>query len=808
MASATAPETSSQKAVTAPAKAKSGQPGMVPAELAPLREGDERLTQDELQILSLFEKPMFGGKVPDFVRYSGTICLRQYKQREIVCEQGEAGSSAFYILKTEDIEKLRNHQNQRLKSELTDLESTSQLADAELASQIREQIKENEVELSRIRERIGRLQGSEKDTKVAAKPTKESVQDGRDVLTVMLTPNFKPIQKKKGMLASLWSTITGQGKKSRKAFIPDSIPIDAPTPVMRDANFTAVLHEGQLFGEMSCFNRTPRSATVFANQDCYALEFLRNILDTLHNDETFKKQSDDEYRQRVLQTDVQRIEFFGSAFDKMDPAEFEKIRNRVELVDFSAGNVVMEEGDLSEAVYVVRSGLAKVIKNGRYTLRSSDLNTQHWTALAEELRTHKESTRPLAILAQYLLPAEIWNTDQLKTPVGQTACVDFLNQTILKFEVLNDEKELKLFLKKSDDALKKYNAVYPSSLDDARELLEDAQLGETLRSFPPLTKSWSQYEFRVFGRAFVEALFPRGVPRRIDLYGAPLVLNYLGKGQVIGEAGVLSGTPRGATVIAYDHPDGYNQTIPDTRTGAVASRMELLKLGKDLFNELLTRFPEIKKRFETVVEERTKSTTQQLQRSSATDTTQTHFAEEFEELGLVQGQHLMLIDLDRCTRCGACVEACIDAHDDGLSRLFLDGMRFDKYLVPLTCRSCIDPVCMIGCPVGSIQRGSSLQIEIQNWCIGCDKCAKQCPYGSIQMNPIESIELTQAQQDVLPPGMDLKEVTSRAVVCDLCSSTSGGRPMCVYSCPHDAAHRVSGRELLLDTSYFSSISKN
>src|SRR5581483_319590 len=109
-------------------------------------------------------------------------------------------------------------------------------------------------------------------------------------------------------------------------------------------------------------------------------------------------------------------------------------------------------------------------------------------------------------------------------------------------------------------------------------------------------------------------------------------------------------------------------------------------------------------------------------------------SERFEELGLVQGQKLMLIDLDRCTRCDECVRACVNTHADGRSRLFLDGPRFGQYLVPTTCRSCLDPVCMIGCPVGSIHRGDNKQIVIEDWCIGCEMCARQCPYGAIQMH--------------------------------------------------------------------------
>jgi Fe-S-cluster-containing hydrogenase component 2 len=166
---------------------------------------------------------------------------------------------------------------------------------------------------------------------------------------------------------------------------------------------------------------------------------------------------------------------------------------------------------------------------------------------------------------------------------------------------------------------------------------------------------------------------------------------------------------------------------------------------------------------------------------------------EFEQLGLVQGQQLMLIDLEKCTRCGACVEACVDAHADGRNRLYLDGPRFDKYLVPITCRSCLDPVCLIGCPVGAIYRGDNGEIRIRNHCIGCSLCADQCPYGSIHMSDRELNPSPASGLFQLESGVVLKEFTQRAVVCDMCSSHSSQEPSCVYACPHDAALRVDAR---------------
>jgi len=126
--------------------------------------------------------------------------------------------------------------------------------------------------------------------------------------------------------------------------------------------------------------------------------------------------------------------------------------------------------------------------------------------------------------------------------------------------------------------------------------------------------------------------------------------------------------------------------------------------------------------------------------------------------------------------------------------------RYENYLVPLTCRKCLDPVCMIGCPVGAINRGDEGEIAIRNWCIGCRLCADQCPYGSIQMNHLpQPVEPDQQQLQMLAPGADVKKVTDRATVCDMCSSLPGSTPACVYACPHDAALRVDARTFFFES---------
>ena len=65
-------------------------------------------------------------------------------------------------------------------------------------------------------------------------------------------------------------------QRSRKDRRPDFIPIDAPIDLAYD-NPVGELQPGDLFGEMTCMNYYPRSATVRAKSDCTVLEMLRNV---------------------------------------------------------------------------------------------------------------------------------------------------------------------------------------------------------------------------------------------------------------------------------------------------------------------------------------------------------------------------------------------------------------------------------------------------------------------------------------------------------------------------------------------------
>jgi CRP-like cAMP-binding protein/Pyruvate/2-oxoacid:ferredoxin oxidoreductase delta subunit len=210
------------------------------------------------------------------------------------------------------------------------------------------------------------------------------------------------------------------------------------------------------------------------------------------------------------------------------------------------------------------------------------------------------------------------------------------------------------------------------------------------------------------------------------------------------------GGTRSATVIAMD----FVQTV---------------RLRRDDFLAMIQRYPEVAATISEVAQARSENDARTLSR------VHTVSLEQFLEQDLMQGQDVLLIDLDRCVRCDECVDACVATHNDGFTRLIREGVRFDNYLVATSCRACLDPLCMTRCPVGSIRRKGTLDIVIENWCIGCGNCAADCPYGAINIVP------TAVARDPRP----------KAAVCDLCSGYA--EPNCVRACPHDAALRVEPR---------------
>ena len=67
------------------------------------RPGDVELSLDQLALLEVFASLK---KAPAFAKFPGTYVLRHYRKGDVICRQGEAGGTAFYMLTGKDVAAL------------------------------------------------------------------------------------------------------------------------------------------------------------------------------------------------------------------------------------------------------------------------------------------------------------------------------------------------------------------------------------------------------------------------------------------------------------------------------------------------------------------------------------------------------------------------------------------------------------------------------------------------------------------------------------------------------------------------------
>jgi Fe-S-cluster-containing hydrogenase component 2/CRP-like cAMP-binding protein len=262
------------------------------------------------------------------------------------------------------------------------------------------------------------------------------------------------------------------------------------------------------------------------------------------------------------------------------------------------------------------------------------------------------------------------------------------------------------------------------------------------------------------------------------------VVNYIGPGSidgsigVFGEVAVLSKLYEGEL---RDELQALNY-VAGLRTSSCSAldHVELVRID----GELIRQIADSNSEFKRVLIERAESLLRRdANRVPVEDTMKASFVSQ----GLYNAQSLLVLDLESCTRCDECSKACADSHG-GQTRLVREGLRFENFLIATSCRSCTDPYCLVGCPVNAIFREGDKEIVIEDHCIGCGQCATNCPYGNITMVGHKD-GYRQEGQEKIPV------IRQRATTCDQCKSI-GGTPRCVYSCPHDAAFRMTGEELI------------
>lgn len=716
----------------------------------------------------------FDGMKPGPENFPGSMILRRCRKGRVLCRQGEAGATAFQILTREDGLKVLQALLRGLSAEESAFDEALKKTSADPEMQV-EHLQRRRDALRRGN--VGRRKSLELEIERLAQ-TLKSVENKpgaspREVVHArLLVPSGS---KRKGLLHRLMNKLRGRGRnQSWTDELPDYIPNDGP----QDLNIntlSAPMCEGDLFGEMSCMNLAPRSATVIATEGLaddpvYMIEMVRNALDALRGNAEYRKRMDQTYRTRVMETQVRSLPLFRVLTDD----DYKWLADKLELVEFEAGDVIFDEHDAAvDCCYVVRTGVVKVSQNLGCLLGSDDLLNPH--AVCRELAACSTGT---AVAVQF------WNelSVESRTLIDQLA----------KSDSVPDERQ-KQTLRRAVNSWMQASKIHTTIGQTTNDLIVNSNLAQyaaMFADFQEKTSEWWELEIRIFNRVLLESFCPNGVRKRAAVLNNIRTLSYASRGEIIGEIAVLCNEDRSATCLAFTHPSSGQKAA--TQANLIPQRVEAVRISAEVLQELRAR----SNRFTHMVDDilNTRRMRDQLAEKSAVTARAGSQTKEFDDLGLAWGQSLMVIDLDRCTRCQECVKACVNAHDDGRTRLYLDGPRFQsKYLIPVTCRKCLDPVCMIGCPVGAINRGSSGEIQIADHCIGCSKCADQCPYGSIQMDLLDTVqELSSDLKDLLGPGYVLRNVQEKAVVCDQCSSTPSGQPSCVYACPHDAAIRVEG----------------
>src|SRR5712675_2368839 len=163
----------------------------------------------------------------------------------------------------------------------------------------------------------------------------------------------------KGFFKRLTSSLVAREEDKREEETRDkTIPIDASVDLSY-GNPVAELGPGDLFGEMTCMNFYPRSATVRAESDVVAFEMLRNVLDIMLKNKTFRTQVDQNYRKRALENHLRGVPMFADLSSDF----IEHLKESVELLRFAPGQVIARQGDAAARFNLVRSGFVRISDN-------------------------------------------------------------------------------------------------------------------------------------------------------------------------------------------------------------------------------------------------------------------------------------------------------------------------------------------------------------------------------------------------------------------------------------------------------------
>ncbi len=342
-----------------------------------------------------------------------------------------------------------------------------------------------------------------------------------------------------------------------------------------------------------------------------------------------------------------------------------------------------------------------------------------------------------------------------------------------------------------------------ASVESVRRTLDNVMMKRAIRQYLSPTIREEEVDYLV-GTAKIKAyntgdtLFKEGdaadglylirkgsvtVSRKIS--GNEVVLSYVAAGNYVGEMALMSNAARSATIRA-----------------AVPTEAILLEAGR--FIEVMASHDTVRGRIDSKLLDRMR-----MNQAMESSTESGNLISFLIKQGLGEATDVLLIDEALCIRCDNCEKACAETHD-GTSRLNREaGPTYAQIHVPTSCRHCEHPHCMKDCPPDAIHRSPNGEVYIQDTCIGCGNCEKNCPYGVIQLAPVTPHKNKPTLMSWLlfglgdEPGREKKSedktLAKKAVKCDMCKGQKGGAA-CVRACPTGAAIRVSPEKFLDYTS--------
>ncbi|MGA9531747.1 MAG: 4Fe-4S dicluster domain-containing protein [Anaerolineales bacterium] len=190
-------------------------------------------------------------------------------------------------------------------------------------------------------------------------------------------------------------------------------------------------------------------------------------------------------------------------------------------------------------------------------------------------------------------------------------------------------------------------------------------------------------------------------------------------------------------------------------------------------------------------------------------------------MALTEHNWTMIIDLDRCTGCSACVVACHAENNVPIvtEREVNRGrgqhwIRIERYwegtypdirarFIPLLCQQCERAPCEPVCPVFATYHSARqhLNIQVYNRCVGTRYCANNCPYKvrffnffepefpeplNEQLNPDVTVRSAGVMEKCTFCIQRIRRVEERSLVEDRPIRDGEVAPACVQACPPNA----------------------